>query len=197
LGGCGVAKRREYTDAFKASALLHLKANRGNADRTAKALGIPRSTLLSWEQGVGVTAETLRLVELGAGELADLMEHQVRQMLMGITREKIEQASLRDLMVAIGVGTDKVQVLRGMPNSITKSVDMTDDEAAERAALLIDQALARLDGGSGAEGTERDAAGAAGGAEADAGPRGAAGTGPILPAPPPPPAARVPAAELP
>ena len=43
-------KRTEYSESFKAEAIIKVKENQGNISQTAKELGIPMNTLANWHR---------------------------------------------------------------------------------------------------------------------------------------------------
>ena len=43
-------KRTEYSESFKAEAIVKVKENQGNISQTAKELGIPMNTLANWQR---------------------------------------------------------------------------------------------------------------------------------------------------
>ena len=43
-------KRTEYSESFKAEAIVKAKENQGNISQTAKELGIPMNTLANWHK---------------------------------------------------------------------------------------------------------------------------------------------------
>ena len=53
-------KRTEYSESFKAEAIVKAKENQGNISQTAKELGIPMNTLANWHRKAesGVLAGT-------------------------------------------------------------------------------------------------------------------------------------------
>src|SRR5262245_52205925 len=53
-----MARQRRYTDEDKQRALAELEANGGNTKRTARLLGIPRTTILQWRDGVTNRVDT-------------------------------------------------------------------------------------------------------------------------------------------
>lgn len=164
--GSGALKRerQQYSAWKKAQTLIALGANRGNVQKTAEEQGVPRTTVTAWAKGTGIDDEVRRLVRLASVELVELVEEQARMLFLGITQEKIAEASVRDLAVAGAVLVDKAQVLRGLPDRISGSVRMTDEERVQRTVILLEQGLARVDAGENRAGEVGDDAGGAGGA---------------------------------
>jgi transposase-like protein len=118
--------RVKYSDDDKASALTLLAVNNGNVKRTARVLGIPRSTLKAWAHERGIHAGVAKLCHLKKESLADRLEEAARVLLDGaITPAKIEAASLRDTVFALAICVDKMLLLRGCPTKIDRNPDGT------------------------------------------------------------------------
>jgi transposase-like protein len=116
--------RIKYSDDEKASALTLLAVNNGNVKRTARTLGIPRSTLTAWAQARGIGARVTELCHLKKGTLADKFEEVARAMLDGaMSPAKIEDAPLKDVMLAVGICIDKMVMLRGCRCSRRPALD--------------------------------------------------------------------------
>lgn len=133
--------RMAYSEDFIANALAALTANGGIVNRTARELGIAESTLRFWKNRTsdnetrrGAIAESY---EEKKADLADLMEGIVRQAL-GLLPGKLPEASVRDLVGAVHVGTDKMRLLRG---ESTEHVEHTDNNEYER---LLSERLNRI-----------------------------------------------------
>ena len=104
--------KRTYSDTERATALAVLDANRGNLSRTQREISVPRSTLREWRNGRHHD-EVTDIRRDKKAELAALFEEKVLAMLGGITEDKIESAGVKDLMIAAGIGVDKILALRG------------------------------------------------------------------------------------
>lgn len=122
--------KRRYSDDDRAAALCALDLHAGNASRAAKALGIPRVTLLQWRDGrVPATVADLR-----NGKKADLSAklEAIAHRCADLIPEKLEGASLRDLVGALHIAVDKMRILRGDPTVITETRQLSDTELRER-----------------------------------------------------------------
>jgi transposase-like protein len=107
--------RRSYGDDDRVNALAALKANGQNFLRTARQLGIPRKTLQNWAKGQkGFPAVADRLAMLAHQKEEDLatkleaLAHQLLEMVPS----KLADATLPQLMTAVGIGIDKLLRLR-------------------------------------------------------------------------------------
>ncbi len=109
--------RRQYTDEEKAEALAALDANAGNVARTARQIGIPRTTLQSWANQRGTNEGVTKLRHQKKGELADALEKLARK-LIEVASEKIADATLQQVMTSVGIAIDKMQLLRNQPTAI-------------------------------------------------------------------------------
>ena len=120
----GLKRRASYSDEEKASALTLLAVNNGNVKRTARVLGLPRSTLTAWAKSRGTHAGVTKLCHLKKGSLADKFEEVARALLDGaMSPAKIEAASLLDLTTAAAICVDKMLLLRGQPTRIDLNPD--------------------------------------------------------------------------
>jgi len=115
--------RRAYSKREKADALALLSANAGNVRRTARESGLPHMTVDGWAKGRGITEEVQKMSETPEVtlSLADKFKSLSRACLNGITPEKIEKASVRDLAVASGIFAEKGELLSGNPTKIIEN----------------------------------------------------------------------------
>ena len=110
--------RRVYTDEDRYIALAAVDLNGGNVYRTAIALDIPGRTLADW-----VEARSRRIAENQEyfadgrkekrGDLSAKLEDKLHSVVESITPEVIAKASLAQRGVFIGIGVDKVKLMRG------------------------------------------------------------------------------------
>ena len=102
----------EFTEDDKAAALAALAANAGNVSKTARDLGIPRTTLSRWSNGERITDGVTAKAHVKKSALADELESLAR-ILVGAMPEKVADATLQQSATALGITVDKMQVLRG------------------------------------------------------------------------------------
>jgi len=113
--------RQRYSDRDKAAALAALDLNEGNVWRTAKELGIPRSTLQSWANERGINADVPELRQQKKGDLAEKFEQIANAYADRLLEpEVIKEASPNAAIVVAGTATDKMRVLRGLPTEIVQ-----------------------------------------------------------------------------
>ena len=132
----------KYSDQTKAEALTLLDANDGNITRTAEQLEMPLVTLWEWARG-RVHPDVQKMREGMTQQLGDRME------LLAVTcldrlPSKLETATAAQLATISGIAIDKMQVLRGKPDTITQSASQLDpDQAAEKINQLLQNARRR------------------------------------------------------
>lgn len=123
-----MANTKQYDDAFIAHALSVLKANNDNAKATAKALGVPRTTLRQWAGRA--KSETARPRQVDP-ELVTLADEESAKRLdaafllvtdPALIASKLEKAGLRDLLIASDIATRGRALLRGQPTQRTETV---------------------------------------------------------------------------
>src|SRR5690242_8542094 len=112
--------RRRYSDNDKADALTVLDACGGNVSEAARKTGVPANTLSEWRDG-RISVDVPKLREEKKAALSDRLEELAHTLIDAIP-DKVGDANLRDVAVSLGVAIDKALVLRGDPNSITKSI---------------------------------------------------------------------------
>jgi hypothetical protein len=100
-----------YSEDQKAAALTTLAAKGANVSGTAKALGIPESTLRLWSKGK-INAQVAEKCEVKKSDLAADMRS-ILQLLIGDMHSGVKRAdaSLKDTATAVGIVTDKIIAL--------------------------------------------------------------------------------------
>jgi transposase-like protein len=143
--------RKTWGDEDKIAGIAALEANNGNLILTSQQLGIPTSTLHMWSK----THKAGKLIPTNgplkpdpeavakANEefrrrLDEKLEALVHQ-LLDAAPGKIEKANLRDTMVAVGIGIEKMKLLRGEPTAITQREEnvkqLSDSQLADMLTL--------------------------------------------------------------
>jgi transposase-like protein len=118
--------RRVYTDRDRALVHTTLTANQGNVKRTSRETGIPIATVRDWKQkwereGLpAVVEEALpAVVEEFTGNATRVRNKALDRLEQAIDANKVAP---KDLLVAVGVLTDKVRLVEGKATSRTESV---------------------------------------------------------------------------
>ena len=141
-----MGKKRQYTDNDKAAALAALDANKGNLSKTAKQLGIPRQTIQEWAAGRNHNRSVPDLRQVKKRDLAEKLEEAADALLDNILARARSETSvavpLKDFATAMGIAIDKMQLLKGEPTSINKT--LTDEERATKAAEILERGKLRL-----------------------------------------------------
>ena len=125
---------KKYSAEDKASALAVVQTT--NVRKSARLLGIPRSTLKNWTKGEGVTGVTQEMVAEKTKALSDRFE-QIANTLTGalLDKEKIAKATLSQVAVAAGIAVDKMNILRNSPTRIVQTV--TDRNERQRYETAV------------------------------------------------------------
>ena len=113
--------RRHYSDEDKAAALAALRANAGNVARTARQVGVPEPTLRQWAKGLRA-APPAQLSERKKADLADRMEEIARALLDRVTPERMDDATVQQLLTSAGIAIDKMRLLRNQPTENVASL---------------------------------------------------------------------------
>ncbi len=130
--------RRVYSDAERVAALTKLKlagwrpGEKVTASQ-ARKVGVPHTTLRDWASGevaAVTTADVRELEKETEATLAELFESEIRAA-FGAAEGKRDRAVYRDLAWAIGVMTDKLQLISGEATERVEHIDMTPDEALD------------------------------------------------------------------
>lgn len=127
--------KRQYSDNDKASALAALDANEGNVNLTSKQIGVPRKTLGEWAQNRHVSHDMAELRHDKKEGLATIIEMAVREMI-GASATKLNGANFQQLWTGVGIGVDKIQLLKGEPTAITGTALSEEDRAAKLTEMM-------------------------------------------------------------
>lgn len=142
--------RRKYSDSQKANALAVLSANRGNVLRTSRELNIPERTLNDWshlaENAMNPNSkrpvspeyalEIAQLREQKVAELSNVFESVALKYLAHASEDSVvNQTKGRDAVFSAAIATDKMQLLRNQPTSITETVERNEISIILQSAL--------------------------------------------------------------
>lgn len=118
-----MAKRRQYDDQFRSSAVVMLKGagypdTLGALANVAKHLKVPARTLSRWFNGEQNPPPD-RMVMDKKEDLADLFE-QAARLYVGhaMTKDVVEETRGKDALIAAATAVDKMRLLRDLPTEI-------------------------------------------------------------------------------
>jgi hypothetical protein len=141
-----LAKRRTYSDKFKAGAILMLETkgyptNEYALSEVGKHLGVHPRTLRRWVTGgIGAPPDSL-VIEQKKG-FTDLIDDEIREAFKTMAAARPD-ASYRDLVIGAATLFDKLQLLQGNPTERIEST-LTVHDSREQLARLIDRHATRL-----------------------------------------------------
>jgi len=144
----GKRKQRAYSDAERAAAMVALRANGGNLDKTSRETTIPESTLRWWRDSKP-TADAQAAQEKYAGDLAAYYDALAWKLLNRVEWD-MNEIPAGMLMTAAAIATDKSRLLRGQPTVIAEQrADDYSGISTEELRRRHDELKRRL-GGDGA-----------------------------------------------
>lgn len=127
----GTRRPVAYTEEEKASALAVLKVNGGNVAKTADVLGIPRTTLISWRDSVRKLSPATKELRAEKNEAIAARFEALVDQLLGVVEVKADDMNGRDAMLAAGVATDKMRLLRDETTEIVGGQSPEERDAME------------------------------------------------------------------
>lgn len=143
-----MAKRKRYSDKFRASAVVMLEGagypdEKGALTRISEHLSVPQATLHRWfhEKQNPPPSE---LVNEKKDELANLLDAEIRNALMEMNTAR-ETATYRDLGTVLGILVDKKQLITGKPTSRSESTGKDGGPIELRHTLLSELSDEELD----------------------------------------------------
>jgi len=119
---------RNYSDAEKAAALVVLDYCKGNTREAARRLDIPEATIRAWANG-RINEDCAELHAEKKADLAEVLEQLALNLVQKLLKAK--DASSVDL----GIVVDKLLLVRGEPNAISK--DVTHAAPEQRRARIL------------------------------------------------------------
>ena len=124
----------DYSLDRKTEVLALVAANGGNVQQTSRETGIPHQTIRFW------LANEDRFSEFQSEKLASLdskLDKTVNRYLDSIYDHDLSNTPLNHKATAFGVVFDKLQLVRGLPTSITETVERHD------VAIILQSALSQ------------------------------------------------------
>jgi hypothetical protein len=134
-----MAERRSYTRRQKITAVI--AADMTSQEAAAEAAGIPRKTLAYWMDKPEFAPYRHKARESLAEEMAVIARLAAQKLVEAVLAGKLEP---RDLITALGVATDKMQLLTGQATDRLETRDITatlDDHERARLRDILDDAL--------------------------------------------------------
>lgn len=140
-----MAGKSQYTPEEKARVLVALDANNGNVKRTARETGVAEQTIRNWKKSVareGVQSEVAAVLPAVQADFAEKTER-VRDIMLNNLEAKAlnDELSGRDLLMGVGILTDKLRITRGEATSRTEHVDAP--ASAEEIGAAVQDYLGR------------------------------------------------------
>lgn len=123
---------RDYSEEDKASIIARYQANDCNLKRTAEEVGINPATLRYWVHS-GIQFQPRKAMELS--DKLDAIANQCADLLPGM----LPEASVREVVGAMGQSIQLSQLLKGLPTSITETIEA--QEITVILAQAIDEAI--------------------------------------------------------
>lgn len=120
-----------YSDEDKAAVLAVYAGNGGNLLRTSRETGVSRNTIRHWITNAPPPPETLQAA------VDDFVDdaRSLRNVALSTLRDRIAEATPRELITIVGVLDDKVVRASGQPTSRTEHVNALPDREALREVL--------------------------------------------------------------
>lgn len=140
--------RRQYTEDDKAAVFAALTVNKGNVKATSRNLEVPEQTVRDWKK----EWESGGPPEIVADKAAPILDEfhgravQLRDKLMDKFEERVEKDDIttKDIITSIGIFTDKIRLIEGLPTSRQENVSkgLTPEELGHALAKLAQGAIA-------------------------------------------------------
>ena len=141
-----MGKRKQYTDEFRASAVLMLEAagypdRLGSLKQVSDHIGVPARTISRWFKGENNTPPD-KLVSKKRVEFVDELV-KLRSLVMGHAFDTYEEATFSQAVTAVAILTDKHQLLTGNATERTEIVESPRERLIDR----LDQRAAKIGAG--------------------------------------------------
>lgn len=111
---------QDYSPEQKAEVISKVRANGGSVTLTAKLLGIPRQTIDYWIREQDRYADFQPEIQR---ELSNKLENIAHNLADSIEDHDLSIVPLASKATALAIAIDKMQLLRGLPTSITGEVE--------------------------------------------------------------------------
>jgi len=137
-----MAERRHRTYSVPDKMAAVIAADMTSTRAASSAAGVPQSTLRYWMKDPGLAQYRDKAREVLAQEMTTLAHLLLHKLVVAVQEDRLEP---RDLIIALGVATDKAQLLTGQATGRLETRDLTDTlDDHEREALrgILDGVLA-------------------------------------------------------
>lgn len=139
--------KRKYTDDDRARVYVALTVHQGNIKRTARETNVPVSTVRLWKVDWEKNPPSEELMEKAEQQAEEFVGNatRARDLALAEWESKVRggEVGAKDLMVGVGVLTDKINLAKGLATSRTESTRRELDavEIREIAKGLVQGAL--------------------------------------------------------
>lgn len=125
---------RDYPEDLKAAVVAAIEANGGNVLATSRLFNLPRDTVNYWWQ------HSERFVEIkhaSSNNLADKLEFVAHNYVDSLAEHDLSIVTARDKAAVANLAIQNMQLLRGLPTSITESVERQELVCILQSALEV------------------------------------------------------------
>jgi hypothetical protein len=128
---------RQYSEEEIGTALAVLDYYSGNALRTARVLGIPRTTILRWlDKGENLPPHAVAVRQRKREEFAALSDEASEWIITSITPKDIRTASLYQKVTSYAILRDKAALDSGQPTQVVEHRHKIEDARGTYAKLI-------------------------------------------------------------
>jgi len=124
-----IVKGSKYTAEQKADVAIQYAIS-GNMKKVARQTGIPRTTIIHW-QNQGWWDELISEIRSAKADEHRAKYSELVDKAQEVALEKLPEASAQQAMIIAATGTDKIRLHDGMPTEITGKVGSIADLAKE------------------------------------------------------------------
>jgi hypothetical protein len=134
--------KKTYSDREKSATLITLVANNGDIKKTSEQTGVPARNLYRWKDGLNINSDVRRMVAENRLDLANELEAIAFQC-VGILPDKLQDASVKEIVGAMSQSIEKMLLLRGAPD--VPQIPQTQDDKERLVSELIERARLRME----------------------------------------------------
>lgn len=130
------AQYNSYSEETKAAIVAAIEANNGNVFATARLFNVPHDTAYYWWYNSDRYSEFQK--QKSSFSLADNIEEIAKKSTDSLLAQDFSTVNARDKATILAIAVDKMQLLRGLPTSITETVNKAEIIQALQAALTVE-----------------------------------------------------------